>query len=677
MVSVIIAAYDEEAVLGATLDALRADAPGAEVIVVANGCHDGTAGVARLRSGVRVIELPDGSKPRALNAGDAVATTFPRIYLDADICVPRGAVRALETALEQPGILAAVPGRRLDVQGRPWLVRAHSRVHERLPVFRDGLFGRGMIALSEAGRSRFASFPEMVADDLFVDSLFGSEERAHVDDVVVTVETPTTTRQLVHRLDRVRRGSSAMRRASASTTGRGPVREADSWAWLRDVVARDPRLLLPGLAYAAITATAALRARSPRADSLAWGRVDARTPGPGRIGLLGVQCDSANLGLAALAYSTAAIVDQLVPADAELVFFSINSDEALEEMRTTLHLTRPIRAVPFWHKRPVALARSIREISRCDVVVDLTGGDSFSDIYGGKRLLRKLFHKQLVLATRTPLVLGPQTYGPLRRRAWAPWYRHVVARAALVASRDELSTRFLASLTARPVHTSTDVAVLLPWDRLQRQSGTRVAFNVSGLLWSGGYTGSNQFSLATDYRAYCRGVVQGLLADGYDVHLVPHVLTRAWEGGVEDDVAAAKELMRDHPSCTLAPPFTNPVAAKSHIATADVFIGSRMHATIAAFTAGVPTVPVAYSRKFAGFFGNVGYPVLVDLAVDDTDTAVERTLDLVKDRDRLRELAQPARDAARTRIGVFTDALCDVLSANLRALDPARPRVPQ
>lgn len=676
MVSVIIAAYDEEAVLGATLDALLADAPDAEVIVVANGCHDDTAGVARRRRGVRAIELPDGGKPRALNAGDAAATSFPRIYLDADIRVPRGAVRALEEALEQPGVLAAVPGRRLDVRGRPWLVRAHSRVHERLPVFRDGLFGRGMIALSEAGRSRFETFPEMVADDLFLDSLYGPGERAHVDDVVVTVETPVTSRQLVHRLERVRRGSSAMRRA-ATTSGHAPVRESDSWAWLRDVVAREPRLVMPGIAYAAVTVTAALSARRPRADSLAWGRVGARPAGAGRIGLMGVQCDTANLGLAALAYSTAAIIDQLVPDDTELVFFSINSDEAIEEMRTTLHLIRPIRAVPFWHKRPVALTRSIREISRCDLVVDLTGGDSFSDIYGGKRLLRKLFHKELVLATRTPLALGPQTYGPLRNRRWLPWYRHVVERAALVVARDELSTRYLSSLTDREVRTSTDVAVLLPWHHLERAPGTRVAFNVSGLLWSGGYTGSNQFGLSTDYRAYCRGVVEGLLADGYEVHLVPHVLARAWEGGVEDDVAAAKELMRDHPACTLAPPFTNPVDAKSHIATADVFIGSRMHATIAAFTSGVPTIPVAYSRKFAGFFGTLGYPVLVDLTVDDTDAAVARTLVLVKDRDRLADLAQPARDAAQRSISVFTDTLSAVLSAGLRAYDPVGPQVRQ
>lgn len=388
-----------------------------------------------------------------------------------------------------------------------------------------------------------------------------------------------------------------------------------------------------------------------------------------RIGFFGIQCDTANLGLAALAYSTIAILDDLVPPDVEFVMFSVNSDESISRMRSTLGVTRPVRATQFWHKQPVAMARTLREVSRCEVVVDLTGGDSFSDIYGANRLLRKLVQKELALATRTPLVLGPQTYGPLRRAAWSPWYRHVVERAALVAARDDLSAQFVASLSDRPVHLTTDVAVLLPWSPPERHEGL-VAFNVSGLLWDGGYTGTNQFSLATDYRAYCHGVVEGLLAQGYDVQLLPHVLTRAWEGGVEDDVAASKQLMRDHPACTLAPAFNTPVEAKSHIASVEAFIGSRMHATIGAFTAGVATIPAAYSRKFAGFFGNLGYPVLVDLVAADTRAAVEQTLELVEDRERLVELARPARDMARQSIDIFLRALTDILSAEL---DDSRP----
>jgi polysaccharide pyruvyl transferase WcaK-like protein len=107
------------------------------------------------------------------------------------------------------------------------------------------------------------------------------------------------------------------------------------------------------------------------------------------------------------------------------------------------------------------------------------------------------------------------------------------------------------------------------------------------------------------------------------------------------------------------------VDAKSHLATADVFIGSRMHASIAAFTAGVPTIPAAYSRKFAGFFGHLGYPVLVDLAETDTETAVQQTLTFAKDHDRLAALAGPAREAAQESIQVFIDHLRKVVGTVL------------
>src|SRR5580704_6736168 len=97
MTSIVIAAHNEAAVIGRCLDAVLADAaPGEfDVTVVANGCTDDTAQVAAARSRVRVVDLPSAGKVPALNAGDAVAVGYPRIYLDADIVIPAIGVRAL------------------------------------------------------------------------------------------------------------------------------------------------------------------------------------------------------------------------------------------------------------------------------------------------------------------------------------------------------------------------------------------------------------------------------------------------------------------------------------------------------------------------------------------------------------------------------------------------------
>jgi colanic acid/amylovoran biosynthesis protein len=122
-------------------------------------------------------------------------------------------------------------------------------------------------------------------------------------------------------------------------------------------------------------------------------------------------------------------------------------------------------------------------------------------------------------------------------------------------------------------------------------------------------------------------------------------------------VRACAELAASHPGVKLAPVFRCPVEAKSYIAKMDLFIGSRMHATIASFSSGIATVPAAYSRKFIGFFGNLGYDHVVDLTILDTAGAVSQTLSYVEHRGRLKDAVRAGNELARTRVRVFTDGL--------------------
>jgi glycosyltransferase involved in cell wall biosynthesis len=264
--SVVVAAHNEAAVIGRCLDALLAGSPSLDVTVVANGCVDATAEVAASRPGVRVLDLPEPGKAHALNAGDRVAEGFPRVYLDADIILPPGAVAALAGALAAGPALAVVPRRAFDLSGRPLAVRAFYAINSRLPAYQHGLFGRGVIALSAAGRSRFDTFPELIADDLFLDSLFSDAEKQQVDTVAARIATPRRTGDLVRRLTRVRAGNAAMRKSAAGPS----VRSAARSSWLRDVVLPRPWLAPAGACYAALTLTAALRAR--RSPGAGWGR---------------------------------------------------------------------------------------------------------------------------------------------------------------------------------------------------------------------------------------------------------------------------------------------------------------------------------------------------------------------------------------------------------------------
>lgn len=102
---VLIPAYNEEAVLGATLTALNADLRTRDrVVVVADRCTDATADIARA-SGAEVLERPPGSEPgraAARQAGLEYAQGLEWdaiVMIDADSIIEPGFFDACETAL--------------------------------------------------------------------------------------------------------------------------------------------------------------------------------------------------------------------------------------------------------------------------------------------------------------------------------------------------------------------------------------------------------------------------------------------------------------------------------------------------------------------------------------------------------------------------------------------------
>jgi glycosyltransferase involved in cell wall biosynthesis len=206
--SVVIPAHDEAPVIQRCLDALLTGfAPGElDVVLVCNGCGDDTAALARASGhAVRVIELGVASKPAALRAGDAAARAFPRLYVDADVVVPGTAARLVLDRL-RAGTLAARPPIRYDSSEASAPVRSYYRARSRVPAVLGSLWGAGVYGLSEAGRSRFASFPDVVADDLWVDRLFDRSEVEVVDCPPVVVMVPRRSRDLVRVLRRAYRG---------------------------------------------------------------------------------------------------------------------------------------------------------------------------------------------------------------------------------------------------------------------------------------------------------------------------------------------------------------------------------------------------------------------------------------------------------------------------------------
>lgn len=228
--AIIIPAHNEESVIGRTLKSLAPLLAGpdeVEVIVICNGTTDATPVVARSFAGVQVTEHREASKVAALNEGDRLASRWPRLYLDADIEMTPDAVRNVFAALSttssgrEAPLEAARPSARYDSAGGTPLVRAYYRARSRMVELDASLWGAGAYAVSKAGHDRFAEFPRLTADDLFIDRLFPADRKAVIRTEPVVVRVPRDATNLSRIL---RRGVRANAEHPEGTTTRKTAR---------------------------------------------------------------------------------------------------------------------------------------------------------------------------------------------------------------------------------------------------------------------------------------------------------------------------------------------------------------------------------------------------------------------------------------------------------------------
>ena len=180
--AVLVAARDEEAVIGATVERLRAAFPQAEVIVADDGSRDATADAAA-RAGAHALRLPARGKGQALTVAERAAPPGAVVLVDGDL---DGDVTAL--ARENADLAIAVFSERqgggfgiAKRVGRA-LVRSLSGFEPREPL-------SGQRALSIAARER--CFPLAAG--------FGCEVRMTVDAVRAGLDVREVVLPLRHR----------------------------------------------------------------------------------------------------------------------------------------------------------------------------------------------------------------------------------------------------------------------------------------------------------------------------------------------------------------------------------------------------------------------------------------------------------------------------------------------
>jgi polysaccharide pyruvyl transferase WcaK-like protein len=293
---------------------------------------------------------------------------------------------------------------------------------------------------------------------------------------------------------------------------------------------------------------------------------------------------------------------------------------------TLIGLACLVNILPVKAARKALIERNpvLQQIMAADFIAALSGGDSFSDIYGLRNLIYVSLPQILALALKKPLVLLPQTVGPFKGSIARAIARHILSRAALVYTRDRSSMGDIRNCLGANARLDRflfcyDVGFALqPVEPREEQQETwkaptdrpLVGFNVSGLLYKGGYSGNNIFGLKVDYPQLVEDIIEYLINQkGASVLLVPHVFGESGKGEADTPVCRMlyeKLQPRYGKRISLAACCYDQSEIKYVIGRCDFFIGSRMHACIAAVSQSVPAVSIAYSRKFIGVMDTVG-----------------------------------------------------------------------
>lgn len=349
------------------------------------------------------------------------------------------------------------------------------------------------------------------------------------------------------------------------------------------------------------------------------------TPGPKRVLVLWADSESTNLGVQALAEGSKQLIMKAFP-DCEVMYLSYSTeiDESLRPGAKNLLLAS------------VGVKRRLSGwLASFDLVLDTGAGDSFSDIYGARRLIEMSVLRLLVRRANVPFVMGPQTIGPFNSKLGRLMARLSVRGADVVLARDSAGFNNSSDVYSGPTFHTCDVAFLIPQEAVAERSG--VLLNVSGLLWNENPHVDSRF-----YRRQVENFARMAIDSGLKVTLLAHVLK---SNNSDSDSLAVRELQKILGGMIDCYEPKDLYEVRSMIAQSEVVVASRMHASLNALSQGIPTVSWGYSDKFRPLLDDLKWTQYHDLREKRPRTA-ECTLEAIRDLTIMSDSAHHARQIA-------------------------------
>lgn len=345
-----------------------------------------------------------------------------------------------------------------------------------------------------------------------------------------------------------------------------------------------------------------------------------------KIIVMGASLVSGNRGVNALTRGT---INSIISSNPDI-------DIAILSYSTNKELThciegKMIKEIPFFAKKRlidslliifglkkiVKNNQVIKNILSADYILDISEGDSFSDIYGIKRFILHIIGKYLAIKYKKRLIIMPQTIGPFNNKVVKRSARYILNNSYYIFTRDKISLNLVKDLKIdkNKIKCLPDMAFYMKakinnnYNYYFEESNNVVGINISALLYNGGYNKKNMFNFKCDYENLMDKIIKKIMDNEKNkIILIPHVIT---EIEVENDLNTCKYIEKKYSKL-----YPNRIISvkenmsedelKYIISKCDFFIGGRMHACIAAISSNVVTIPIAYSRKFVGIWQDIG-----------------------------------------------------------------------
>lgn len=355
----------------------------------------------------------------------------------------------------------------------------------------------------------------------------------------------------------------------------------------------------------------------------------------------GCSPSTGNLGVSALLYSLLAGLREREPSAQIKIIGMGGSQDSIQPFGKSgpaydvlplnhsrrFYSSRSTSNYAFWDRVGIPMTRIARVVRSTDALLDISAGDSFTDLYGPRRWDLICFLKEAALARGIPLILLPQTYGPFRQQSTRDRAASILRRATAVWSRDAESAESAIDLLrdcsdgksgvaqhtqgvdlafALPIHRPPEDEESLAFLSQRDRAHCLIGLNVSGLIYNQFESSRKAFSLKADYPKVVLRLLSRFLEESHvEIALVPHVIAKP--GSYESDLEACRHVRGLLPAglrnrVSIVPACTDPRHVKWYISQFDWFCGTRMHSTIAALSSGVPTASIAYSMKTRGVF---------------------------------------------------------------------------